>query len=54
MGAPWTLSPRGENTPTKREMMPSAATLMVLEIILLSEVRQRKANIIRHQKQEQM
>lgn len=45
MGALWTLSPRGEDIPTKRETMPFAATLVVLEIIILCEVRQRKANM---------
>lgn len=45
VGALWTLSPRGEDIPTKRETMPFAATLVVLEIIILCEVRQRKANM---------
>ena len=32
----------------KKEVLPFAATLMDLEIIMLSKVRQRKTNIIYH------
>ena len=39
-------TPENDSAIKKKKMMPSAATWIDLEIIILSEVNQRKTNII--------